>query len=136
MAESAPAATLGVHHVGLAVSDLAKTSAFFKDVLGFNTVKENPDYPSIFVSDGANMITLWSVEEPAEATPFNRRKNVGLHHLAFKVDPEALDELHERVKASGVEIEFAPQPLGPNMPVKHMMFYEPSGVRLELIGIA
>ena len=65
---------------------------------------------------------------------FNRRKNIGLHHLALGVDSEAeLDALAEKVCAwPGVEVEFLPELVGSG-PRKHMMFAEPGGIRLELI---
>lgn len=76
------------------------------------------------------MITLWAVkEEPMEK--FNRKKNIGLHHIALSVaDEETLHRLHEHLKENQVEIEFPPQLLGPG-PAIHMMCYEPSGVRVE-----
>ena len=44
--------TLGIHHLGLNVSDLNATTAFFVDCLGWSLIKEVPDYPSNFVSNG------------------------------------------------------------------------------------
>ena len=137
MTDQKAPATLGVHHVGLSVRDLEKTAEFFTDVLGFKEVKRNPSYPSIFVTDGTNLITLWQVENPQEAEEFDRRKNVGLHHVAFKVENQAaLDRMHEKLSnADGVTVEFSPRPLNTDSPVRHMMFYEPGGVRLEFIAI-
>lgn len=112
--ESSNPVTSGVHHVGLTVPDVAETAAFFTGTLGMNQVGQRPDYPAVFVSDGAVMITLWQAADPAAATPFDRRANVGLHHLALSVaDRSTLDDLHGRLaEAAGVEIEFAPEPVG------------------------
>ena len=80
---------------------------------------------------GVVMVSLWGVSEPAQA--FDRRHNIGLHHVAFRVaSREALTQVHERIAQEGLEIEFAPEllRLGPAM---HMMCYEPSGVRVEFI---
>ena len=124
--------TKGVHHIGLTVSKLEESAMFFTSLLGWKEVKRENDYPAIFVSDGHIMITLWAVkEEPVEK--FNRKKNIGLHHIALSVaDEETLHRLHEHLKENQVEIEFPPQLLGPG-PAKHMMCYEPSGVRVEFI---
>lgn len=126
--------TVGVHHVGLAVSDLQASRDFFVNALGFNEVAEDKEYPAFFVSDGTNLITLWQVKDPATATPFDRRGNVGLHHLALRVpSEEALAELHEELQAAdGVKIETPPEQLG-SSPHRHMFVYDPSGVRIELI---
>jgi catechol 2,3-dioxygenase-like lactoylglutathione lyase family enzyme len=131
MQEESPLTT-GVHHIGLAVRDLEQTSRFFRECLGWRVVGERPDYPAVFVSDGHSMITLWQVEAPDRCVSFNRRQNIGLHHLALKVaDRAALDTLHARVAAwPGVSVEFQPEPLG-NGPVTHSMIYEPGGVRIE-----
>ena len=129
------AITQGAHHIGLTVPEIAQTRAFFVDTLGFEQVGEVPDYPAVFLSDGTTLLTLWQAEDPATATPFDRRRNVGLHHFAFKVDPDALPGLHEKLVAHPeVEVEFAPEQLG-DMPVNHMMCYIPGGVRMEFIGI-
>jgi len=135
MSTSSAAATRGVHHVGLTVPDLAAARAFFLDTLGFEQVGERPDYPAVFVSDGAVMITLWQAADPARAVPFDRRNNVGLHHLALRVPSQrALDELHARLAGSdGIAVEFAPEPLRGG-PVRHMMCAIPGGVRIEFIA--
>ena len=130
------ARTRGVHHVGLTVPDIHLTRDFFVEQLGFQQVAERPAYPAVFVSDGAVLLTLWQAEDPAAAVPFDRRKNVGLHHLALAVpDHRALEALHDSLqRAPGVEVEFAPEPLGDGG-ARHMMLRIPGGVRLELIAL-
>ena len=87
--------TRGAHHVGLAVPDLEAALGFFRDLLGYKEVGGRPDYPAVFVSDGTLMITLWRVADPETARPFDRRANIGLHHLALKVaDAATLDQLY------------------------------------------
>lgn len=131
------AATHGVHHVGLTVPNLAETRAFFVEVLGFEQVGETPGYPAVFVSDGTTMITLWQAEDPSRATPFDRKRSIGLHHLALRVqDRDALERLGERLGVQeSVAIEFAPEPLGAGG-AQHMMMTIPGGIRLELIAPA
>lgn len=125
------AITCGVHHVGLTVPDIAATRDFFIDVLGFEQVGERPEYPAVFVSDGVVMITLWQASDPATAAPFDRKSNVGLHHLALATAD--LDGAYRRLQtAPGVVIEFAPEPLGTG--AQHLMCAIPGGVRLELIA--
>lgn len=131
------ALTQGAHHIGLTVPDLSAARAFFLDTLGFDQVGEKPDYPAVFVSDGATMITLWQAADPTSAVPFDRRNVIGLHHLALKVaDGAALDGVHDKVKASsGVTVEFPPEALGGG-PTKHMMCTIPGGIRMEFIAPA
>ncbi|MGI9590426.1 MAG: VOC family protein [Myxococcota bacterium] len=128
--------TAGAHHVGLTVPDLQAALGFFTEGLGYEQVGEVPDYPAAFVSDGATMITLWQAENGAEAQPFDRRRQLGLHHLAIRVPDGGLDALHERLAArDDVAIEFAPEPLGGGA-TRHMMTRIPGGLRVEFIAPA
>ena len=129
------ARTLGAHHVGLTVPDIDAARRFFEEVLGFGVVGEKPDYPAVFVSDGTTMITLWRAEDPANATPFDRRRNVGLHHLALRVaDHATLDDLGAAIAVrEDASVEFPPEALGTGG-ARHMMLAIPGGIRLELIA--
>ncbi len=131
------ALTQGAHHIGLTVPDLAKTRAVFIDTLGFDQLGDVPDYPAVFLSDGATMITLWQAENPATAVPFDRKNVIGLHHLALKVDGvDALNDLHGKLSATdGVEVDFAPESLGGG-PTQHMICSIPGGIRMEFIAPA
>ncbi len=125
------AMTAGVHHIGLAVTCLEESAAFFIDLLGWQEVRRDPNYPAIFVTDGSNMVTLWQVTDPANANLFDKNHNVGLHHVAFKVNSlQILQSIHNKVVAAGLKVEFAPEPLRAG-PAKHMICYEPSGIRVE-----
>ena len=123
--------THGIHHAGLNVPDLEATRTFFIDALGFSQLGEVPDYPAVFLSDGSVMITLWQAHAPDTAKPFDRRNNIGLHHLALKVHD--LDDTYRRLCArTDVQIEFAPEKLGEGQ-TRHLMCSIPSGIRVEFI---
>lgn len=129
------ARTQGVHHVGLTVPELDAARNFFVDGLGFEPVGGVPDYPAVFLSDGTTLITLWQAEDPASAVAFDRRRVIGLHHLALRVaDPAALASLHRELeRRDDVSIEFAPESLGGG-PSRHMMCRIPGNIRLEVIA--
>lgn len=123
--------TKGIHHVGLTVSDLEGSAKFFIDMLGWEEVRRT-DYPAIFVSDGTVMLTLWATQV-FPSREFDKDANVGMHHLALHVETmDELDALYEKISAQGIEIEFAPEFLREG-PTRHMMCYEPSGIRIEFI---
>ena len=130
--ESREVLTLGMNHVGLTVTNLDKSVAFFTDALDWQVVGGYPDYPSKFVTDGEIFLTLWQATDPDNAVAFDRKNNVGLHHLALTVKSLAdLNVLYERFLAfDGVIIEFSPEP-NSGGPTIHMMVREPSGNRLE-----
>lgn len=124
--------TLGLDHVGLSVCNLEASSRFFCECLGWHVVGGRPDYPAVFVADRQMVVTLWQVADPASCVPFDRRTNVGLHHLALRVGSlEELDSLHRRMAGwPGIIIEFAPT-LSGSGPKTHFIVREPSGVRIE-----
>lgn len=124
--------TKGTHHIGLTVSRLEESADFFVSQLGWKEVRRNMEYPAIYVRDSSIMISLWATREQP-SNPFSKDKNVGLHHVAFQVGSEAdLNGLYTKLKNSGVPIEFAPELQGKG-PAKHMMCFEPSGIRVEFI---
>ena len=126
--------TKGAHHIGLTVSDLEASASFFTEQLGWMEVRRDEHYPAIFVSDGTTLVTLWAVKDKGQKSNFDKNNNVGLHHVAFLVESEdSLNEIYERLsRAKDVSIEFSPEQLRQG-PAKHMMCYEPSGIRIEFI---
>src|SRR3982074_1129977 len=110
MVEDLKTSTCGVDHVGLSVRDLVSTRKFFCDCLGWRIVGERKDYPAVFVSDGHDIVTLWQVESPGKAIAFDRRANVGLHHLALALHRAGTENLHQDVRSGwpGVAVEFGP----------------------------
>lgn len=126
--------TQGVHHIGLTVPDLDQARDFFCGFLGFTEVGGVPDYPSIFVSDGAMLLTLWRAADPLTARAFDRRANIGLHHLSLSVaDDAALDAAWEKVSAHPeVVVDVAPCPIRPGSATRHFLIFIPGGIRLEL----
>ncbi|WP_244182879.1 VOC family protein [Pantoea wallisii] len=56
------------------------------------------------------MIALWKTQT-GNPVNFDRKTNVGLHHLALRVNnKEALYDLLDVLKANQIEIEFEPTP--------------------------
>ena len=128
--------TKGAHHIGLTVSNLEQARRFFVDTLGYEQAGENPKYPAVFLSDGSTVITLWQVDDPSSAVPFDRKTVIGLHHLALAVDGDAsLDALYERLKEDrNANIEFSPEPLADG-PTRHMICNIPGGgIRIEFVA--
>lgn len=125
--------TRGIHHVGLAVRDLDRAAQFFVEALDWQVVGQRPDYPAAFVSDGVGTLTLWRVADPQNAIAFDRRANVGLHHVALAVTDEAeLRAVYERLQHyPGVAIEFAPEPNRPGSSTLHFICSIPGDIRVE-----
>lgn len=124
--------TKGIDHLGLTVGDIELSRRFFVECLGWSVVGEIPGYPAVFVSDGSARLTLWQVDSQGGYVAFDRKKNLGLHHLALNVSSEAdLLRVFSLVSAwPGVDVEFSPQLVGKG-PHMHCMVREPGGTRLE-----
>ncbi|HEY5541428.1 MAG TPA: VOC family protein [Coriobacteriia bacterium] len=120
------------HHVGIVVSDLERSSAFYR-ALGFETVSDLPwddDSRAIrFVRSGALELELfWYAETPA-APVVPEGKQLGFRHLAFLVDD--IDGVLGELKAAGVvpaEVEVRDVPMG----FRIAFFEDPDGLEIEL----
>jgi Glyoxalase/Bleomycin resistance protein/Dioxygenase superfamily len=95
---------------------------FFVNALGFTEIGRKPDYPAVYVSDGRATLSLLHTSDPGDYTDFDRRRNIGLHHLALATTSSAeLDDLFEKLsKWKGVKAEFAPKYSGAG-PERHFM---------------
>ncbi|MFE1439005.1 VOC family protein [Streptomyces sp. NPDC058739] len=124
--------TLRTGHIGLSVTDLDRSLAFYRDVLGFTVTGEGKEGDSrfAFLGDGERLLlTLW--EQAGQSFDPSR---AGLHHLAFEADSvERVREYETALKAYGAD--FAHDGL-----VAHregsasggIFFHDPDGTRLEI----
>ncbi len=129
---SAPAAVPAPGHIGLNVSRLDRSIAFYRAVFGFDLLKQSADAsrPFAFLGhDGAVMVTLWQQSEGAFATD-----RPGLHHLAFKVS--SIDEVRAaegRVRATGARLHHGGIVAHAEGGDSGGLFFEdPDGIRLEI----
>ncbi|MFB6892851.1 VOC family protein [Kitasatospora sp. NPDC056327] len=119
-------------HVGLNVTDLARSTAFYRQVLGLELVGEGgePEHPFAYLGrDGRPTLTLWQQSEGAFSTAAP-----GLHHLAFQVD--SLDEvLAAEALLRGLGAAFTHDgvvPHGEGADSGGIFFTDPDGIRLEI----
>ncbi|PKW07843.1 lactoylglutathione lyase [Streptomyces sp. 1222.5] len=125
--------TLRTAHIGLNVTDLDRSLAFYRDVLGFALLAEGKedDRRYAFLGDGGDqpVLTLW---QQARA-PYEGGR-AGLHHLALAADSvDRVREYETALRAAGVD--FAHEGV-----VAHregsasggLFFHDPDGTRLEI----
>ena len=129
----------GIDHLGLTVRDIDETARFFVQVLGWKESGRDGSYPRTAVSNGMCRLTLWQATSDRSVNDFDRKQNIGLHHVAIEVPSKVdLTNAADAIRAfPGARLEFEPELVGQG-PRMHVMFYEPGGLRLELIwlGIA
>ncbi|MFD3932241.1 VOC family protein [Streptomyces sp. NPDC058614] len=119
-------------HIGLNVTDLDRSLAFYRDVLGFGVIGEGKedDRRYAFLGDGGRpLLTLWQQAKGPYDTG-----SAGLHHLALEVD--SLDQVRVYETAlRGYGVEFAYDGVvahGEGAPSGGIFFHDPDGVRLEI----
>ena len=124
--------TLRTGHIGLNVTDLDRSLAFYRDVLGFTPLAEGKEEGRryAFLGDGENLVlTLWQQAEQPYAS-----RRAGLHHLALEADTiEKVREYEEALRAYGVDFAYEGV-------VAHregsasggIFFHDPDGTRLEI----
>ncbi|AJF65213.1 VOC family protein [Streptomyces vietnamensis] len=124
--------TLATHHVGLNVTDLTRSLAFYGDVLGFEVLGEGAEKDSRYAflgQDGRLVLTLW---QQSEGTYDSGRP--GLHHLAFEA------ESIEHVRAAEAALTARGASFAYEGVVAHregaasggIFFHDPDGTRLEI----
>ena len=117
-------------HLGLRVSDLERSLAFYSAV-GYAVVGtvEGTAYGSLTMLQlpGDDFVTIELVHDPArnEAGP-----GVGINHLVIQV--ESLDETCGDLAAKGIEPEPLEYPGGPAGPAT-CWITDPDGYRIELV---
>lgn len=92
--------TPGLNHILLTISEVARSRAFYGDLLGFELHDIADGF--YFVSGGVAFF-LFPSSQPIPNDRFNEFR-IGLDHLAFTAPSEAaLQLLAVRLKAAGVE---------------------------------
>jgi lactoylglutathione lyase len=123
-------------HVGLNVSDLARSTRFYREVFGLDLAGESaaPGREYVFLArDGKLLLTLWPQSGGSAATD-----RPGLHHLSFQVDSiEQVQAVEARLQALGGVIHhggIVPHREGADS--GGLFFEDPDGIRLEIFAPA
>jgi glyoxylase I family protein len=128
----------GVHHVDLAVADVERSLAFYRDLLGPLGWTEEIRYPTYRGTEDVVYLVREDVHNggvglrPADGGTY-RYYAVGVEHIAFEVDrPEEVDEAHARCLASGANIHFPPEEDRDEPGYYAFFVFDPDGIRVEV----
>ena len=117
-----------VGHVVLKVDNLDACAKFYTEVLGFEYVNRLDTPRAVFLTLGVQHHDIALFEVPATADA-PKADQVGLHHLALRVDDAAaLKEGFETLRQHGVKVIRAVD----HGTTHSVYFNDPSGNRLEL----
>jgi catechol 2,3-dioxygenase-like lactoylglutathione lyase family enzyme len=115
-------------HVALRVADVARAKSFYRDLLGFEVVEEDPEHGGVFMAlpGLSHTIDLFPSPEPvAPAAP----GTAGVRHIAFLVESEpALADAYHALREHGVTIARALD----HVSQKSIYFHDPDGNLLEI----
>jgi catechol 2,3-dioxygenase-like lactoylglutathione lyase family enzyme len=114
----------GLDHVALAVRDLDRSAAFYRDVLGFTRVYEREwPVPVMMAAPGGTGVALFEAASGPDGVP----PPVRVLHVAFRVERDAFEAAREKLATCGLAPEFS------DHEVSHSLyFHDPDGHRLEL----
>ncbi|MEU1123988.1 VOC family protein [Streptomyces sp. NPDC005899] len=126
------AQNLQTGHVGVNVTDLDRSLAFYREVFDFEVLAEGKedDRRWAFLGRGSRLlVTLWQQSTGTFATD-----RPGLHHLSFQVDTvEEVRATEEVLRALGAEFTYqGVVPHGESGTSGGIFFNDPDGVRLEI----
>jgi lactoylglutathione lyase len=125
----------GLFETHLTVSDMARSVAFYRDVVGLPVALEVPERGAVFHwigKPGQAMLGLWSIG----SAPMNMQL-----HIAFEMDLEDVLAAPTRLRADRVEpLSFFGEPAEePSyigwMPAAAVYFRDPSGHMLEYLAM-
>ena len=129
----------GVDHLDLVVSDLDRSLAFYRALLepiGYvraTTIAGERGERVVYLGgDGLVAVSLREARTPGA----HDRYRVGLHHVAFRAPSRAVvDERLGWVRGQGLEIESDPREYGYQAGYYAGFFYDPDGLKLEILHV-
>lgn len=141
---------IGTNHTSYTVSDISKTLAFYRDLLGFEVIRERPSitntyfrrivgFPDGVIQDAllripgsTHYLELFEYKQPRGVRQDLTPNNPGSSHIAYYVDD--LNGMYARLKEVGVE--FLSEPIyldeGPNTGGWAVYMKDPDGILIEL----
>jgi glyoxylase I family protein len=121
--------TKGILHITIPVSDLARSRAFYTDVLGLEFIaqapKDNPHF--VFLKSGADYVVL--------GREANRGRFSDIIHHAFLVDGDAYDATVAELKAKGVDVFREDERHDGVFTGRSAYFHDPDNNALEVIHL-
>jgi catechol 2,3-dioxygenase-like lactoylglutathione lyase family enzyme len=148
----------GVNHIALVCKDMARTVAFYRDVLGMPLTK-TIDLPGgrgqhffFDIGNGDSLAFFWFPDAPAAVRGIASPSNLptqgsivtahgSMNHIAFNVPAERFDEYYARLQEKGVAVtpifnhDDSPTQssaqVTPGVFVRSVYFFDPDGVCLE-----
>ena len=124
-----------IGHAAVRVRDLERAKQFYTEVMGFVIEEEDPEHGGVFMSLGredvaeGHVFDLQPVEDPDTAADAPERNQVGVAHIAIKVDShDDMRDAYEHLTSHGVSVDR----LVEHANQRSMYFADSEGNRLEI----
>ena len=118
---------LGLDHVALAVSDLSRSEAWYRDVLGLERLHQDVwgDYP-VFVGSCGTGIALFPVQGDAPLRPPGR-DTLAVRHIAFRATRNSFESAQSELTERAIRFEFQ------DHRIAHSIYFDdPDGHQIEI----
>src|SRR5437899_3632534 len=117
-----------IGHLVLNVTDVARSTAFYRDVVGFQVARYRPNGTGAFLTCGVVHHNLALFKAPEGAQP-SQKGQIGLNHFAFKVENYgALQEAHKRLVEANPTIDH----IADHGRTRSVYFLDPDEIEMEL----
>jgi catechol 2,3-dioxygenase-like lactoylglutathione lyase family enzyme len=124
--------TLGIDHLveaAIYVEDLDQAEAFYRNVLGLETLAKKPGR-HVFFRVGQSVLLVFIAEETLKGAFLPPHGAKGAGHFALGVRPDSIDQWRRHLAAHGVNVEKEVEwPKGG----KSIYFRDPAGNSVELV---
>lgn len=146
-----------IHHVALAVSDMERSIAFYRDILGFRKTLDMPlgspglerllrmrpgtTGRSVILQQGTSLMGEVELVQfspaPTTPTPAKGAGGLGAFLLSFEVRGEEIDAVYQRLQEKGIACYSEPQvvELKGYGSMRAIVFEDPDGQMIELIQL-
>jgi glyoxylase I family protein len=124
----------GIEHIDLTVNEVARSRAFYDNVLGELGFRKYEDENYLHWANAHMTIAIRAAWDANQGAEFDRYR-VGLHHLAFRARSRGdVDQFHrflvrERITVLDTPAEYPPY----GLEYYAVFFADPDGMKLELV---
>jgi glyoxylase I family protein len=123
-----------VHHIALTVSDLAKSTEWYQQVLGFSVIadfeEDGGQRRKVVMTSGRFATRIGLVEHRGTSPGRFDERVTGLDHLSFSASPGDLDRLAASLGQHNVP-HSPPHPAQLNPAARVVVFRDPDNIQLE-----
>jgi catechol 2,3-dioxygenase-like lactoylglutathione lyase family enzyme len=130
-----------IHHIGLSVSDMDQSLAWYRDHFGFEkrseTVVDNGNRHIVYIAKNGFELELFHIRDP-KGMPTLTQSEIGpdsvisLKHIAFEV--EDVDVTWQELTAAGHQLHIPPTD-NTDLGVRYSFIKDPDGHLLEFLSL-